>query len=119
MKQQNRNKGRWAEEMAVRALRKKGYEMVERNFANKFGEIDIIAKDGGTWVFVEVKAKTGKDFGLPEEMISPGKLTRVKKMATIYLEGLVVPCRIDVVAVVLTPEGEVARLTHYENVYLP
>jgi len=119
MKQQNRSKGRLAEDLAARALRDKGYEIVERNFANKFGEIDIIAKDGETWVFVEVKAKTGEMMGLPEEMIGKGKLQKVRHMAMIYLEGKTVPCRIDVVAVVFTPEGELVRLSHYENVYLP
>ncbi len=90
---------------------------MERNFSNKYGEIDIIAKDKNTLVFVEVKTKTGIDFGLPEEMVGKGKLARVRQMATIYLKGKLVPCRIDVIAIVLGKETELVRLTHYQNVY--
>ena|SRR5438552_2259319 len=117
MKDLNRKTGQHAEEMATQALANKGYMIVERNFSNRFGEIDIIAQDKGILVFVEVKAKTGTDFGLPEEMISKGKLQRVRNMALIYMNGKTLPCRIDVVAIVLDTEGQVVRLTHYENVY--
>lgn len=116
MKQFNRKTGQSGEYIAAGALTKKGYEILERNFSNRFGEIDIIAKDNETLVFVEVKAKVGETFGTPEDMISPGKLARIRNMATIYLNGQSVPCRIDVVAIVLGEQNEVLRLTHYENV---
>lgn len=118
MKSKNYTTGRNAESLATKALEKKGYEILENNFRNRFGEIDIIAKDKDILVFVEVKAKTGEDFGLPEEMISRGKLQKVKNMALIYLKGEDVQCRIDIVAVVLSQDGNLVRLTHYENVYL-
>lgn len=118
MKSKNYATGRNAEGLATKALLNKGYEILENNFRNKFGEIDIIAKDKETLVFVEVKAKTGEEFGLPEEMIGPGKLRKVKNMAVIYLKGENVQCRIDVVAVVLSLDGDLVRLTHYENVYM-
>jgi putative endonuclease len=117
MKQENRNKGRVGEGLAVQELRKKGYEILETNFANKFGEIDVIAKDGEVLVFVEVKAKTGIEFGEPEEMVGRGKLSKVRRMASLYMGDKEERCRIDVVAMVLTPEDEVVRLTHYVNVY--
>jgi len=117
MKTLNRSTGRAAEEVAARTLQKKGYSILERNFSNRFGEIDIIARDRDTLVFVEVKAKTGVEFGLPEEMISPGKLQRIRNMATLYMNGKLLPCRIDVIAIVLGPDNDVVRLTHYENVY--
>jgi putative endonuclease len=117
MKTGNRALGRLTEGMAAIALEKKGCQILERNFSNKFGEIDIIAKDKDTLVFVEVKAKTGIEFGLPEEMISPGKLNKIRHMATIYLDGKSVKCRIDVVAIVVNQNNEIVRLTHYENVY--
>jgi len=117
MKTLNRATGRATEEIAARMLQEKGYTILERNFSNRFGEIDIIAQDKETLVFVEVKAKTGVEFGLPEEMIRPGKLQRIRNMATLYMNGQSLPCRIDVVAIVLGPDNHVARLTHYENVY--
>ncbi len=118
MKSKNRETGRLAESLASKALREKGYLILESNFSNRYGEIDIIAKDKEILVFVEVKAKKGTDFGIPEEMISRGKLRRVKNMATVYMKGELLPCRIDIVAVVLSPENELIRLTHYENVYM-
>lgn len=117
MKFHNRQTGYLAENLAVSALIDKGYQILERNFSNRYGEIDIIAQDQEVLVFVEVKAKTGLEFGLPEEMINPAKLKRVKNMATIYMKGQTRLCRIDVVAVVLSTEGNLVRLTHYENVY--
>lgn len=109
-----------AESLATEELKNKGFQILERNFSNKWGEIDIIAQKSGTIIFVEVKAKTGLDFGLPEEMINPGKLRRVRTMAAIYLQGRTLSClscRLDVIAVVLNPDNTIQRLTHYENVY--
>lgn len=117
MKQFNRQTGRSGESIAAAALEKKGYDILERNYSNKFGEIDIIARDRNTLVFVEVKTKIGEEFGSPEEMINPGKLARIRNMATMYLHGVSAPCRIDVMAIVLGDKNEVLRLTHYENVY--
>ncbi len=118
----NRTTGRLAEDLAAKALENKGYKILERNFSNRFGEIDIIAQDpstssGQALVFVEVKAKKGLNFGPPEEMINPSKLARVRHMAEVYLSGKAAPCRIDVIAVVLDTNNQVTRLTHYENVY--
>ena len=104
------------EGLATEALRKKGYEIIKRNFSNKFGEIDIIAKDKNILVFVEVKTKKGTDFGLPEEMINLYKLRKVQKMAEVYLNGKSLPCRIDVVAIILSETNELITLNHYENV---
>lgn len=118
MKAQNRVTGQMAEGMAVEALKKKGLKILERNFSNRFGEIDIIAQDKNILVFVEVKAKKGIEFGLPEEMISRGKLRKIKNMALIYMKGKLMPCRIDVVAIVLSLDNDLVRLTHYENVYM-
>lgn len=103
--------------LAHKELLKKGYVILERNFRNKFGEIDIIAQDRDTLVFVEVKTKIGEDFGLPEEMVGKGKLQKIRNMAMVYTNGKSVVCRVDVVAVVLGAKNEVVRLTHYENVY--
>lgn len=118
MKAANREIGHLAENLAIEALKKKGYQILESNFANRFGEIDIIARDKNILVFVEVKAKKGVEFGLPEEMINQQKLKRVQNMATIYLKGQTLPCRIDVVAIILSPTNDLVRLTHYENVYM-
>lgn len=117
MKAQNRSTGNFGENLAAEALIKKGYQILARNFSNKFGEIDIIAQDKNIIVFAEVKTKTSILYGAPEDMVGKNKLARVRQMATIYLQGKSIPCRIDVVAIVLNPDKSVSRLTHYENVY--
>ena len=117
MKKDNKFVGKIGEDLAAEHLQNKGYEILERNFSNKFGEIDIITRDKNVLVFVEVKTKRGEDFGMPEEMVGRGKLHKIRNMATIYTKGQETLCRIDVVAVVLGINNEVVRLTHYENVY--
>lgn len=117
MKTFNRAIGRLAEDLAAEELQKKGFKILQRNFSNRFGEIDIIAQDKDILVFVEVKAKKGIEFGSPEEMINRSKLQKVRRMADVYLQGKNLPCRLDVVAIVLSPDNDLLRLTHYENVY--
>ncbi len=117
MKNFNRQTGILAEDLAAKTLAKKGYQILERNFSNKFGEIDIVARYKDILVFVEVKAKRGVSFGRPEEMINPYKLKKIQRMATIYMEGKNVLCRIDVVAIVFGINNEVLSLNHYENVF--
>ena len=117
MKIYNKITGNTGEDLAVKTLENKGYQILERNFHNKFGEIDIIAKKGDILIFVEVKTKIGDFFGTPEEMVGRGKLQRVRNMATMYMNGQLLPCQVDVFAVVLNPDNSLLRLTHYENVY--
>lgn len=127
MKQFNYLKGQVGEKAAEEFLRKKGYQILERNFYTKFGEIDIIAKEkrkGATLpktVFVEVKTKSGEEFGEPWEMVDERKIGRVRRMAELYLMKKrlgEVACRIDVVGVWLDIEGEVEKIEHWENVTL-
>ncbi|KKS96331.1 MAG: hypothetical protein UV73_C0011G0003 [Candidatus Gottesmanbacteria bacterium GW2011_GWA2_43_14] len=117
MKKFNRATGRLAEDMATDALLKNGFKIIQRNYANRYGEIDIIAKDGETVVFIEVKAKTGNRFGTPEEMINRKKLTKIRQMAEIYMSDKNSLCRIDVVAIILNNNKQLVSLSHYRNVY--
>ena len=109
--------GRITESIAATYLQQQGYQIIERNFSNKFGEIDLIAIDREVLVFVEVKAKTGEKYGLPEEMISQNKLAKVRRMGLLYMGDRLVSCRIDVVAIVLNQAKSVERITVYQNVY--
>lgn len=115
MKQFNRATGGVGERIAEAYLLKKGYEFMQRNYSTRFGEIDLIMLDKNILVFVEVKTKKGIDFGMPEEMFTRGKYTKVKRMAQIYLQGREVKCRIDMVAIDLEDEGRPV-VRHYENV---
>lgn len=77
--------GDLAEERAVIFLKEKGYDVLDRNFCSRYGEIDIVALDREVVVFVEVKAKSGQGFGDPGEMITPKKIQKITKTAESYL----------------------------------
>ncbi|MBI2008306.1 YraN family protein [Candidatus Amesbacteria bacterium] len=123
MKRLNRDVGRIGEGVAEEYLGEKGYELVIRNFSTRWGEIDLIMRDGERWVFVEVKTKKGWEFGTPEEMFTERKYNQVKRMATGYLASQALllrsKCRIDMVAVELDGQNVPVAVRHYENVILP
>ena len=96
--------GETGEELACRELRRRGYAVVARRFRTRFGEIDIIARDGETLVFVEVKARSSPEFGAPAEAVTPRKQHTISLMASEYLlrtGSTAAPCRFDVVAVMM------------------
>jgi putative endonuclease len=112
MTQRRRRLGIIGEELAAAALAARGYAILERRFATERGEIDIIAEDGETLVFVEVRARATGEFGRAAESITDAKKRQVARMAVEYLARHQItarPCRFDVVAVdgALGPEPEV------------
>ena len=128
MKQDNLKKGQIGERVAVEYLQKKGYRIVEVNYRTRFGEIDIVCEVKGSEptgssepkiVFVEVKTKTGEDFGEPWEMVDSRKLGQINRIAQMYLikkrlgERL---CRIDVIGIWLRIDESVEKIEHWENV---
>ncbi|MDD5130927.1 MAG: YraN family protein [Candidatus Omnitrophica bacterium] len=78
--------GKAAEDAAVKFLKTQGYKILERNYRNKFGEIDIIARQNGVICFLEVKARHSLDFGTPQEAVSTGKQRQISKIAVFYLK---------------------------------
>jgi putative endonuclease len=102
------------EDLAVNYLKKKGYRILEKNFRTQLGEIDIIAEQNGTIVFVEVKTRTTDAFGLPEEAVTWQKQERIKKVALLYLKGLkrVPPVRFDVLSIELKPEPVIEHIEY-------
>ena len=91
------------EAAAAKYLKERGYEILVRNFCGRNGEIDIIAKEGGTLVFAEVKYRKSSDYGMPQEAVDRRKIGRIVRTARYYLlkEGLPedTPCRFDVVMI--------------------
>jgi len=88
--------------MAAVFLQKLGYRIVSRNYRQKTGEIDIIAKDGDTHVFVEVKTRYNADFGEPAEAVTRNKQRQISAAALEYLSRndlLDTPVRFDVVGI--------------------
>jgi putative endonuclease len=90
------------EELAAAALAARGYAILERRYSTERGEIDIIAEDGDTLVFVEVRARATGAFGRAAESVTAAKQRQVARMATEYLSRHAITnraCRFDVVAV--------------------
>ena len=76
--------GKYGEDLAANYLKKQGYKIIERNFRIRGGEIDIIAIDGQTLVYIEVKTRTSHQFGLPEESVTPHKIKFLERSAKFY-----------------------------------
>ncbi len=107
------------EELATKFLKEKGYKIIERNFRKGYGEIDIIAVQGRTLVFVEVKTRTGNQFGTPLEQITYFKLRSLVKTAQFYKvlnPKLPEAMRIDAISVILDYSNNPVKIEHIENI---
>jgi len=113
-----RRLGAFGERLAAAHLEAKGYRIRDRNYRCREGEIDIVAQDGETLVFVEVRTRRGDALGGPAESITAIKETRLVAAATAYVQALPEPPadqRIDVVAVQLSPNGRLLAIDHIEG----
>lgn len=113
-----RARGRLGEDDAVRWLAAHGFEIVERNVVNHGGEIDVVAKEGATLCFIEIKARDGKLYGPAIAAVTPGKQRRLSRAASLYIaiRGLHrLPARFDVLG--LDREGDGWRYTLVRNAF--
>jgi len=112
--------GRWGETVAATHLEAKGYQIVTRNWHCQQGEVDLVARAGDEWVFVEVKTRRGRDMGAPEEGLTPAKQKKLLAVAQEYVlaHDLDVDWRIDLVAVELDKTGKLLRCEHIANAVL-
>jgi putative endonuclease len=113
--------GRRAEELAAAFLERAGLRVVARNWRRPEGELDLVADDAGTCVFVEVRSRTGAALGHPLESITSDKRRRVIRSARLYLSEAPAPAsayRFDVVAITFDPEGRGdPELVHIPNAF--
>ncbi len=108
MKDLRRQLGDAGEDLAAAALKKQGYKILERNYATPLGEIDLIARQGKTYVFIEVKTRKNERFGAPQEAVHSAKQARLRRLADYYLKQKrlgEVPVRFDVVGVTLSGDS--------------
>ncbi len=94
--------GKYGEDLACRELERRGYVILARRFRVRSGELDIVARDGSTIVFVEVKARRGRRFGEAAEAVTPMKQVRLVRLASEYLmrhQLADCACRFDVVSI--------------------
>ena len=114
-------RGQQGEQMAVAYLRQHGYRIAQQNYRCREGEIDIVAWDGKTLVFVEVKTKGQLTFGSPEAMVTRPKQRKMTHVAMLYVSEhklQQVNIRFDVVAIMLSPQGEPV-VTHVPAAFMP
>lgn len=124
MSQSRQELGRWGEAHAADYLNQRGYTIIARNVRTPYGEIDLIVQqldkiteDETITVFVEVKTRTSKTYGYPEEAITPRKQLNLISAAQHYLQehpDLEKNWRIDVIAIERYPESS-PIISHFEN----
>jgi putative endonuclease len=105
--------GKRGEDLACRELERRGYAIIARRYRVRGGELDVIARDGPTLVFVEVKTRAGRMFGDAAEAVTPLKQLRMTRLAEEYLMRHHLadcPCRFDIVSVHVDAGAQVVEV---------
>lgn len=118
LKRKSKPLGQRGEDAAVRYLRRRGMKILDRNVRLGRNEIDIIAQDGDTTVFVEVRTRATADDVAPEDTIRETKKTHLRRAAQVYMtrHGIHHQYRFDVVGVILPERGK-PEITYYDNAF--
>ena len=115
MTKHNQKVGQWGEETAAAYLIQRGYEIVARNARTPHGEIDVVAKQGDSMIFVEVKTLTSSRNFFPEQNVTARKRSHMLACAEHYAaENSIDHWQIDVIAVE-GKQGQEPEVTHFEN----
>ncbi|GFO56581.1 UPF0102 protein [Geomonas sp. Red276] len=115
----NSEKGEVGESIAATYLEGQGFKVVERNFRCVCGEVDIVARDGRTIVFVEVKCRNNRLYGPPQLAVTPFKQRQISKAALVWLSKRKLfdaEARFDVVAIVLH-KHDLPEIEHIKNAF--
>ncbi len=119
----NRRLARAGEAWAARYLQARGYRIVARNVHTPYGEIDIVARVGEMWAFVEVKTRATRGFGWPEDAVTPRKLAHMQAAAEHYLAQHdplgQAPWRLEVVALYWPDPDRAPQVRHWTDVEFP
>ncbi|MDP6549250.1 MAG: YraN family protein [Dehalococcoidia bacterium] len=110
--------GQWGEELAGRFLEERGYRILDTNYRTRYGEVDIVAREGKELVFVEVRTRHSGGFGAPEESLSAAKMRRLVTTCQDYIQRRAVEdteWRIDLVCVHLDRGREEPRIHHLRH----
>jgi len=110
--------GKTGEDLACRELERRGYAIITRRYRRRSGELDIVARDGPTLVFAEVKMRESRDFGEAAEAVTWLKRRRMSQLAREYVARHHVsdcPCRFDVVSIHLDAGQPVVEI--YQNAF--
>lgn len=116
----NKETGRLGEDIARIHLLKKGYSILETNYNTRYGELDIIASDGGTLAFIEVKTRRSTTYGYPREAVNWHKQLKIKHMAEFYILRKKLSntsMRFDVVEVLLDKDNNPKDVSIIKNAF--
>ncbi|MGB7604484.1 MAG: YraN family protein [Lutisporaceae bacterium] len=116
----NKLLGAFGEDMACSYLESNGYRIIERNFSCRVGEVDIIAMEGDTLAFIEVKCRTSINFGNPSEAVSYYKQSRIVKTALFFMTKHKIfdyMCRFDVIEVLTDGTEENTSINLIKNAF--
>ena len=110
--------GHAGEAAALEHLKGQGFRILAKDWRSRLGQIDIVAEDGETLVLVEVKARRGASFGLPEEAVDARKQRKLRMLLETYRaqnHRRQQPCRIDVLGLLLDDSLKVTRTEHIRD----
>ncbi len=108
------------ERAAVKYLKQQGFRIIARQYRNSYGEVDIIAQDGKTMVFVEVKTRTSTNDGQPFEAVDTRKQEKLTRIALAWLkqyDRLEQPARFDVVSILWPDDKGEPQIQHFRNAF--
>lgn len=110
--------GKIGEEIASDFLKRRGYHVLERNWRHGHHEIDIVARDGHTLVFVEVKTRSTDAYGFPEDAVTAAKENSLQLAAEAYLleNNQVEAIRFDIIAII---QGRKSSVHHVPDAFFP
>jgi putative endonuclease len=114
--------GNEGERLAARYLRGLGFKILARRYRTALGELDLVARDGGCIVFVEVKTRRSEIAGLPHEAVDTNKQAQLTRLALAFLKRyrlLEQPARFDVVSIVWEGARGEPNIVHYRNAFEP
>ena len=120
MKRLNKEVGNYSEDLATLYLKNNGYIIIERNFRNFLGEIDIICQRNGLLIIIEVKGRYNYNYGTPKESVTIYKQKSILKVATSYISYKKlnnINLRFDVIEVYLNPQNTLFKIEHIEDAF--
>lgn len=120
-KDTRRQTGRLGEQAAAEKAEACGFRILHRNWRCRTGELDVVAMDGETLVFIEVRTRTGTAvFGTPQESVDGRKQRQVRNTAQVYIHNLgkyEYPIRFDLISIVMDREGSIRSIDHLPNAF--
>ncbi|MDK2917373.1 MAG: putative endonuclease [Candidatus Petromonas sp.] len=110
--------GEMGEKIAAEFLKRQGYNILHQNYRCRFGEIDIVAKDNSSYVFIEVKTRRGLEYGRPIEAINKVKINRMLKTLQFYLKQYKIynsNIRVDAMEIIVNNSKNI-EINHIKNI---